>query len=145
MRIAKTVGALPAENALLDGEAVVLLDDGHSDFEALETTAARATLVAFDLLHLGDRDLRPKALDERRGALQGLLDGAENILFSDALSVEGALVFEGACLLGLEGILKAPWPPLRRIAGRGGLGLVPPRAREHRNNPGNGNYANQHQ
>ncbi len=42
--IAKAVGALPAENAVLDGEAVVLLDS----FEALGTTAgaARATFIA---------------------------------------------------------------------------------------------------
>ncbi len=102
------VGALPLENALLDGEAVVLLDDGHSDFEALKTTAgaARATLVAFDLLHLDDRDLRGNALEGRRAVLQGLVEGAENILFSEALSAEGALVFEGACRLGLEGIVS---------------------------------------
>ncbi len=47
-RIAKAIGALPAENALIDSEAIVLLDDGYSDFGALRTTAgaARATLVA---------------------------------------------------------------------------------------------------
>ncbi len=58
-RIAKAIGALPVENVLLDGKAVALLDDGHSDFEALGTTAgaARATLVAFDLLHI--RQARP--------------------------------------------------------------------------------------
>ncbi len=32
--------------------------------------------------------------------------GAENILFSEALTAEGALVFEGACLLGLESIVS---------------------------------------
>ncbi len=38
----------------------MILDDGHSDFEALKTTAggAHAILVAFDLLHLDGRDLR---------------------------------------------------------------------------------------
>ncbi len=38
-RVAKAIGAPPVENALIDGEAVVLLNDGHSDFEALGTTS----------------------------------------------------------------------------------------------------------
>ncbi len=86
----------------------MLLDDGYSDFEALRTRAgaARATLVAFDLLHLGDRGLRRKALEERREALRVLVAGAAGVLFSEALSVEGALVFEGACRWGLEGIVS---------------------------------------
>ena len=38
-RIAEAVGALPVDNALIDGEAVVFLPDGHSDFAALLTKA----------------------------------------------------------------------------------------------------------
>jgi ATP dependent DNA ligase domain len=54
-RIAEAVGALPVDNALLDGEAVVFLLDGHSDFAALLTKAGgeQASFVAFDLLGLG--------------------------------------------------------------------------------------------
>jgi ATP-dependent DNA ligase len=33
------VGALPVDHALIDGEAVVFLPDGHSDFAALLTKA----------------------------------------------------------------------------------------------------------
>src|SRR3984885_15872475 len=53
-RIAEAVGALPVANALLDGEAVVFLPDGHSDFAALLTKAGgeQASLVAFDILAL---------------------------------------------------------------------------------------------
>ena len=36
-RIAEAVRSLPAEDALIDGEAVVLRPDGRSDFEALLT------------------------------------------------------------------------------------------------------------
>ncbi len=84
----------------------MLLDDGHSDFEALKTTAgaARATLIAFDLMRLDPRS-SSEALEERRGALQGLEAGADGILFSEALTAEGALVLECACRLGLEGIV----------------------------------------
>jgi ATP-dependent DNA ligase len=36
------VAARPAENALIDGEAVAFLPGGHSDFGALRTKAGRA-------------------------------------------------------------------------------------------------------
>ena len=39
-RIAEAVRSLPIDDALLDGEAVVLRPDGHSDFGALRTSAA---------------------------------------------------------------------------------------------------------
>ncbi len=86
----------------------MLLDDGHTDFEALRTTAgaARATLVAFDLLHVNDHDLRGDPLEGRRTAVQGWGVGAENILCREALSAEGAVVFKAACRLGLEGIVS---------------------------------------
>jgi bifunctional non-homologous end joining protein LigD len=53
--IAEGVGSLPVDNALIDGEAVVFRSDGHSDFAALRTRAARerASFVTFDLLSLG--------------------------------------------------------------------------------------------
>ncbi|HEY1864289.1 MAG TPA: hypothetical protein VGG77_11525 [Roseiarcus sp.] len=52
--IAEAVGALSVGRALIDGEAVVLMDDGRSDFHALMTKrgGAQASLVAFGLLRL---------------------------------------------------------------------------------------------
>jgi bifunctional non-homologous end joining protein LigD len=70
-RIAEAVGALPVDDALIDGEAVVFLPDGHSDFVALRTKAGgeQASFVAFDLLGLKGDDLRDRPLEERRDAL----------------------------------------------------------------------------
>jgi bifunctional non-homologous end joining protein LigD len=68
--------------------------------------SARACLVAFDLLSLNGEDLRQRPLEERRGALARLVHGIEGILFSEALAVEGALVFAKACEMGLEGIVS---------------------------------------
>ena len=50
-KIAEAICSLAAESALIDGEAVAVRPDGHSDFAALRTKAgsARACLVAFDL------------------------------------------------------------------------------------------------
>ena len=51
-RIAEAVRGLSADEALIDGEAVVFQDDGRSDFHALLTKRGglMALLVAFDLL-----------------------------------------------------------------------------------------------
>jgi bifunctional non-homologous end joining protein LigD len=106
--IARAVGGLPADNAIVDGEAVVFRLDGRSDFEALLTREgpALAALVAFDLLRLEDQDLRQRPLEKRRLALSRLVAGVEGVLFSEAIAAEGALAFAKACDLGLEGIVS---------------------------------------
>ena len=107
-RIAEAVRKLPAESALIDGEAVVFRPDGRSDFGALRTKAggAEACLVAFDLLNLDGEDLRQRPLEERRDKLARLVAGVDGILFSEAIEAEGAIVFAHACELGLEGIVS---------------------------------------
>jgi bifunctional non-homologous end joining protein LigD len=94
--------------ALIDGEAVVLRDDGRSDFHALLTKrgGAQASLVAFDLLRLEGVDLRLRPIEARRETLIWLVDGVSGILFSDANAAEGAVVFAKACELGLEGVVS---------------------------------------
>jgi bifunctional non-homologous end joining protein LigD len=106
--IAHAVGRLPAENAIVDGEAVVFRLDGRSDFEALLTRegSALAALVAFDLLTLEDEDLHLRRLEERRLALSRLVAAVDGVLFSEAIEAEGALVFAKACDRGLEGIVS---------------------------------------
>jgi bifunctional non-homologous end joining protein LigD len=106
--IAETVGGMAVDNALLDGEAVVFLPDGHSDFAALLTKAGgeQASLVAFDLLSLNGDDLRQHPLEERRDALSHLVAGVDDIRFSESVADDGALVFAKARELGLEGIVS---------------------------------------
>jgi bifunctional non-homologous end joining protein LigD len=106
--IAEAVRGLPAESALIDGEAVAFLPGGHSDFAALRTKAgrARASLIAFNLLSLEGDDLRQRPLEERREALSRLVAGVDSVQFSVALAGEGAIVFAHACQLGLEGIVS---------------------------------------
>lgn len=107
-KIAEAVRGLPAESALIDGEAVAFLPGGHSDFAALRTKSggARASYLAFDLLSLEGDDLRQRPLEERRKALSRLVTGVHNIQFSESVAGEGATVFAHACALGLEGIVS---------------------------------------
>jgi bifunctional non-homologous end joining protein LigD len=107
-RIVEAVRGLPAERALVDGEAVVFRPDGLSDFGALLTRRGgeSASFVVFDLLSLEGEDLRLRSIEERRDALSGLVAGLDGILFSGAIEAEGELVFAKACELGLEGIVS---------------------------------------
>jgi bifunctional non-homologous end joining protein LigD len=113
-RIAEAVRALPVDNALIDGEAVVFRPVGHSDFVALRTKAGGelASFVAFDLLSLKGRDLRQQPLADRREALEQLVAGLDSIQFSTGFVDDGAVVFAHACKLGLEGIVS------KRVLGR---------------------------
>jgi bifunctional non-homologous end joining protein LigD len=110
--IASALGSVPVSSAILDGEVVVLGDDGVSDFQALQNSLeggrdARCSYFAFDVPFLDGHDLRQMPLLERKGLLQALLSGVENprLRFSDHVAGGGAAFFERACGLGLEGII----------------------------------------
>jgi bifunctional non-homologous end joining protein LigD len=108
-RIAAAVRSLGADEALIDGEAVVLRFDGRSDFEALLTRdgARQASYIAFDLLRLNGKDIRLSAIEKRRAALKQLIgNDADGVILSEAIEAEGALAFAKACEMGLEGIVS---------------------------------------
>ena len=92
-RIAEAICSLAVKSAIIDGEAVAVRQDGHSDFAALRTKAgsARACLVAFDLLSLNGKDLRQQPIEERRAALSPLVAGVHGLIFSDAVVDQGRL------------------------------------------------------
>jgi ATP-dependent DNA ligase len=124
--------ALP-ERCVLDGE-VVIARDGALDFEALllriHPAASRvnllaaespASFVAWDLLALGDEDLRATPQAERRARLEQVLGGVEPPVHLTPATRDRALAtdwfgrFEGA---GLDGVvakrLDAPYQPGKR-------------------------------
>jgi ATP-dependent DNA ligase len=106
--IAAAAAAL-ACNAIIDGEAVVCDDAGVANFERLHSREhdRHAFLWAFDLLELGDIDLRPLALAERKDHLHRLLRCAPaGIQYTEHLEGDGAEIFAHACRLGLEGIVS---------------------------------------
>ncbi len=108
--LARSVARLKVERAVLDGELVALREDGVSSFALLQQALSEGNdrnlfLYAFDLLHLGDWDLRNCRLADRKGALAGLSDWRGALRFSDHF--EGGLdtIREQACGMGLEGII----------------------------------------
>jgi bifunctional non-homologous end joining protein LigD len=97
--IVQALEALP-DRVVLDGEAVAHCDQGLPDFYGLRSRYGgdSACMYVFDVLFVGDRDLRRLPLIERKQELSRLLGGA--------IEGDGRAVFEHACRLGLEGIVS---------------------------------------
>jgi bifunctional non-homologous end joining protein LigD len=59
---------IKASSFLIDGEAVVISDDGTSDFHTLRSRGSEAVLIAFDLIEHDGSDLQELLLRERKTA-----------------------------------------------------------------------------
>ncbi|WP_244140611.1 non-homologous end-joining DNA ligase [Burkholderia sp. BCC1047] len=115
---------LPVERAWLDAEAVWFDAEGRPSFNRLQNAfdrrrTAGISLVVFDLMWLGDIDLRPQPWRERRAALSAVIGdilGSE-VRFSEAIDAAPDAMLASACELGLEGIIgkqvDAPYRPGR--------------------------------
>lgn len=109
--IAAAVRSLPAESALLDGEAVVFDERGATDFGALNDALANAPdrieYAAFDLLELNGHDLTAMPTSTRRDLLATLLadlsPAARRIRLVPHVPDDAAAFHETACAQGLEG------------------------------------------
>ena len=113
--IAAAIADLPAQTALLDGEVVVLRENGSTSFADLQASFKEGanyplTYFVFDLLHLNGRNLRGLELIERKRLLAALLDGVafrdEAVRFSEHIETSGDVVFQKACALHAEGIVS---------------------------------------
>lgn len=110
--VAAAVAGLAAETAILDGEVVVLDEQGLTSFANLQAAFKDGakyplTYFVFDLLHLNGYNLRPLPLEERKATLAELLAGDDETLrLSEHLDADGARVFQKACGLHAEGIVS---------------------------------------
>ena len=111
-KIAEQVRDIPATTAILDGEVVVLADNGTTSFADLQAAFQEGankplTYFAFDLLHLDDHNLRALPLIDRKALLAQLVKNTGDILrFSEHVATDSATVFEKACELHAEGIVS---------------------------------------
>lgn len=118
--VVEAVRARLPERCVVDGEIVVPVD-GHLDFDSLTqrihpaesrvrmlSEQSPASVVAFDLLALGDESFLDRAFDERREALEGILPSGgggvhlTQVTYDAAEAEEWFTVFEGA---GLDGVV----------------------------------------
>lgn len=93
--------ALPAKNAILDGEIIVMTESGP-DFNALFWKRGQPAYAAFDLLWLDGRDLRPLPLWRRKRALKKLL---ANTPIAYVEPVDDPALFAAAAARDLEGVV----------------------------------------
>ena len=109
--IANAAINLPVNDAIIDGEVVVLDNKGRSRFGDLQEDIANGRLdrmqfFAFDLLYLDGFDIRAATLLDRKRVLAGVLDGVNSPLqYSEHFDTDGKGLFKQACDLGLEGLI----------------------------------------
>ena len=109
---AEAIARLGLKEAWLDGEAVVLTEQGRSSFQALQNafdSRFTGTIVycLFDLLYLDGYDLRSTPLIERKRLLASLLNRTSDshLRYSDHIIGDNQASFEEACRQGLEGLI----------------------------------------
>ena len=117
--LAEAVAGLGLDNGWLDGEIVVLRDDGAPDFNLLQNaighpkrrTPADLVYFLFDVPFLNGHDLREVPLRDRRAVLRALMAEQEDgpLRFSEDFAVPPEEMLAAACQMRLEGlILKRP-------------------------------------
>jgi bifunctional non-homologous end joining protein LigD len=108
-KVADEAWHIGAGSAIIDGEVVVPVADGTTDFSVLQNElkgkSTKIVMVAFDLLYLNGYDLRKLPLIERKTHLKKLI-ARTDIQFSESFEVEGAELYKHACSVGLEGIVS---------------------------------------
>ncbi len=94
--------------AVLDGEIVVVDDEGHPDFQKLQhyqPGSGHLLYYVFDLLHFRGHDLTGLPLLRRKDLLKKILPSDPKIRFSDHVWEKGFLFYNAAKEKGLEGII----------------------------------------
>src|SRR5207248_7983013 len=108
-----------AKSAILDGEVVVLDEQGRPSFSLMQQRTgirahgrqgpARADLpilyYVFDLIYLDGYDLHRVGLDDRKRMLKQILPANKIVRFCDHHAAQGIALFHPATQKGLEGIV----------------------------------------
>ncbi|MEX2269498.1 MAG: non-homologous end-joining DNA ligase [Acidimicrobiia bacterium] len=105
-------------DAILDGELVVLDEQGHASFQAIQQHQAPAVFVCFDVLRLDGRDVTTLPWQNRRALVERLGLSGERWQTSPATIGDGPRARAAAEELAFEGVvckrLDAPYVPGRR-------------------------------
>jgi ATP-dependent DNA ligase len=121
-KIATNVSKIKASSLILDGEAVVVDNQGKPSFQMLQNRArlpSGGSLIyyVFDLLHLNGADLKDRPLREQRAPLEKLV-GDSGVLLSQSLPGTLSQIIQAVKAHGLEGViakrLDSKYQPDRR-------------------------------
>lgn len=110
-------GLINASSAILDGEIVVVDENGKPNFQKLQNIAGfRSRSISiennfsliyyvFDLIYLNGRDLHDEPLIERKKLLKSIIHTNDFLKYSDEIVEFGKDLFKKASEEGLEGII----------------------------------------
>src|SRR3569623_436376 len=113
--LAQAFDALPVKEAILDGEIVVVDENGISHFADLQQAlgdhaSERLTFFAFDVMYLDGYDLTKVKLVDRKALLRNLLTpvvtASSAVQFSDSFEGDAQVLYDHATEIGLEGIVS---------------------------------------
>jgi bifunctional non-homologous end joining protein LigD len=115
-----SLAKLKAKTAILDGEVVVLDDEGRSQFNPLLRRRGQASFYAFDLVYLNGEDARMLPLIERKGRLRKLIFRSQipGVVCAGYVEERGTALFEEVCQRDLEGIVAKPKNSAYSVNGR---------------------------
>ncbi|MGA8810281.1 MAG: non-homologous end-joining DNA ligase, partial [Thermoanaerobaculia bacterium] len=104
--VAAALSKLKVPEVVIDGEIVVLDEQGAPRFQLLQQGDRREILIVFDILWLDGKDLRNLTYDERRVILEKTLKRTPAaIKVSEKITTSGAEALERAKKSGWEGII----------------------------------------
>jgi len=107
--IVEALKSLKVESAILDGELVVIDEEGIPRFELVQRIQQKPPgeliYFTFDLLYRNGEDLTGVALVRRREILSQLVPKEGPIRFSQAIEGRGTDLFRTAREHGLEGVI----------------------------------------
>jgi ATP-dependent DNA ligase len=108
--VVEAVNHPKVRSCVIDGEVVCCDEKGVTAFHLLRhrRNEPQAFLYAFDLLELNGTDLRREPIEARKATLASILRKARHgVRLNEHLEhPEGAVVFQHACKMGLEGIVS---------------------------------------
>jgi DNA ligase D-like protein (predicted ligase) len=126
--LAAALDADPADSFVIDGEAVAFVG-GRDRFGGGE--GSELFYYVFDVLLADGRDVRSLALEQRRAALDGLLDWRDPLRMTEQMTGDGAALLADACGDGWEGLIaKRRGTPYVSTRSRDWLKLKCTRAQE---------------
>lgn len=117
--VVRALAALPFESFTLDGEVVVLGDDGAPVFNRLQkrnnlsreadiermALVHPATFMAFDLIAFADHDVRGLPLLSRKHLLERMMPRLGALRYSDHVVEHGEALYGAVLERGLEGVV----------------------------------------
>jgi bifunctional non-homologous end joining protein LigD len=116
--LAGLAASVNAGSAIIDGELVVLDDQGRPRFELLQRHETEVAFYAFDVLQIDGADTVDLPYEQRRSLLASLLEAGTHWMVPAHRVGDGAALLEATAERGLEGVmakrLGSPYQPGRR-------------------------------